>query len=354
MGARQRQAPQRSLALESIDHLIVRAPNWVGDLVMATPVLEAALADPRFGRVSIAVRAHLVDVLGGGPCAEHLIPIRSKREEIERLRAADAVLLLSNSLGAVWRSFRAGVPLRAGSSLGLRRFLLTHRLVPPQVDGRRIPIPTAHLLRDVAGLFGIQVPSLHPRLHLEPGVREEHHGVLTEAGLAQGEPYALCAPGAAFGAAKLWPPEHHAAVLDALHERHGWRGVVSGGPGEEPAMQAVVEACRHPAISLAESPRSLRLLKPLVAEAQLLLVGDSGPRWFAAAFDVPCVTLMGPNFPELTASSLEYAEVVRLEGLDCSPCLRRTCPLGHHRCMRELKPEKALQAAERLLGASKV
>ena len=341
----------RPFALQTIEHLIIRAPNWVGDLVMATPVLEAALKDPRFGKVSIALRGHLAEVLSGGPCADHLILIKDKRDETEKLRGADAVLLLSNSMGAVWRAFRAGVPQRAGSSLGLRRFLLTHRVVPPQVDGRRVPIPTAHLLRDVAGLFGIQVPSLHPKLHLEPGICAENRAVLAAAGLEAGQNYVLCAPGAAFGAAKLWPPEHHAKVLDGLYERHGWRGVVSGGPGEEAAMQAVVAACQHPAISLAEHPRSLRLLKPLVAGAELLLVGDSGPRWFAAAFDVPCVTLMGPNFPELTASSLEFAEVVRLEGLDCAPCLRRTCPLGHHRCMRDLKPEKALAAADRLLAA---
>jgi heptosyltransferase-2 len=80
-----------------------------------------------------------------------------------------------------------------------------------------------------------------------------------------------------------------------------------------------------------------------------LIVGDSGPRWFAAAFDVPCVSVMGPNFPELTATSLEWCEVVRREDLECSPCVRRVCPLGHHRCMRELPPSRVLDAALELL-----
>ena len=94
--------------------------------------------------------------------------------------------------------------------------------------------------------------------------------------------------------------------------------------------------------------------KPLVAESKLLLVGDSGPRWYAAAFDVPCVSLMGPNYPELTATSLEHCRVLRVEGLECSPCLRRVCPLGHHRCMRDLAPEHAVRAAEELLTAQAV
>jgi heptosyltransferase-2 len=333
-------------------HLAIRAPNWVGDLVMATPVLEAALREERLDQVSIGVRAHLAGVLAGGPCEERVVPLSNRAEDARWLRTsgADEVLLLTNSFGAAWRAFRAGIPIRAGAALGGRRLLLTHRVVPPARDGRRAPIPTAHLLRDVAGLLGVHTPDLKPRLAFDDGLASRSAEILRTAGLEPGEPYALCAPGAAFGAAKLWPPESHAAVLDELHLRHGLRGVVTGGPGEEPTMQAVVAACRHPAVSLGDAQRDLELLKPLVAGSALLLVGDSGPRWYAAAFDVPCVTVMGPNFPELTASSLEWCEVVRLPDLECAPCLRRTCPLEHHRCMRDLAPERALAAAEGLLA----
>jgi heptosyltransferase-2 len=337
-----------------IGHLVVRAPNWVGDLVMATPVIEAALADRRFERVTIAVRSHLAGVLHGGPADGRLLELCERASEAAALRAAraDAVLLLSSSFSAAWRSFRAGIPLRAGSSAGGRGWLLTHRVVPPTRDGRRVPIPTAHVQRDVAGLLGILPPSLHPRLHLDDAVRADARAALERAGLGAGEPYVLCAPGAAFGAAKLWPPRHHAATLDALHARHGWRGVVTGAPGEEPTIAAVAAECRHPVVSLAAETRDLVRLKAWVEGTELLLVGDSGPRWYAAAFDVPCVTVMGPNSPELTASSLEHCEVLRLEDLECSPCLERVCPLGHHRCMRDLRPELAIEAAERVLAAS--
>jgi len=332
-----------------VRHLILRAPNWVGDLVMATPILEAAVADPRFERVSVVVRAHLAGVLSGGPCEERMLALPDRRAEIGILRdaRADAVMLLSNSVGAAWRSLRAGIPIRAGASMGGRGLLLTHRVVPPVRDGRRVPIPTAHLQRDVAGLLGVSVPSLHPRLHVSAEERAEVRAVLDRNGIREG--YVLCAPGAAFGAAKLWPPEHHAALLDALFERTGLRGVISGGPGEEDSMEAVARASRHGAIALTAEPRDLVQLKALVAGAALLVVGDSGPRWYAAAFDVPCVTILGPNFPELTATSLEHCEVVRRDDLECSPCIRRRCPLGHHRCLRELHPERALAAALRLL-----
>ncbi|MBI5361716.1 MAG: glycosyltransferase family 9 protein, partial [Planctomycetes bacterium] len=327
--------------------LVLRAPNWVGDLVMATPVFAAALSSERWSSVRILVRAHLAPVLADAPWAERVVPLARDADEtrVHRELAPAAVVLLSNSFGAALRAWRANVPMRAGAALSGRRFLLTHAVVPPALDGRRVPIPTAHLLRDVAALADGHAHGLHPRLFVRAERAEVERARLERLGVDRGRGYVLCSPGAAFGAAKLWPPERFAAALDALHAEHGWRGVVTGGPGEEPLMEAVARATKHGAVSLAKEARDLEGLKELVRGARLLLVGDSGPRWYAAAFDVPCVSVMGPNFPELTASALELARVVRVEGLECSPCLARVCPLGHHRCMRELGVESVVEAA---------
>ncbi len=344
----------------ALPRLAIRAPNWVGDLVMATPVLEAARTSERFSAVRIFVRKHLVGVLADGPCADLVEPLSSDADEVLAYGAAepgalrafepDALLLLTNSFGAALRAWRARVPIRAGAALSGRRFLLTHAVVPPTRDGRRLPIPTAHLLRDVAGLLGILVPDLHPRLGVRAAIVEEERARLTRVGVDLAKGYVLCCPGAAFGAAKLWPPERFAEVLDALWLERGWRGVVTGGPGEEALVGAVAAASSRGVISLAKEPRDLERLKALVQGAKLLLVGDSGPRWYAAAFDVPCISVMGPNFPELTATSLERARILRVEGLECSPCLERVCPLGHHRCMRDLEAKRVLAAALEVSG----
>ncbi len=333
--------------------LAIRAPNWVGDLVMATPVLEAARTSERFASVHVLVRRHLAGVLADGTCADLVVPLASDEDELGAYRELrpDVVMLLSNSFGSAWRAWRARVPVRAGSALSGRRALLTHVVVPPTRDGRRVPIPTAHLLRDVAGLCGVLVPDLHPRLGTSAKIAAEERARLERLGVDPNA-YVLCCPGAAFGAAKLWPPERFAEVLDALHVEKGWRGVVTGGPGEEALVGAVAAASRRGAVSLAREPRDLERLKCLVQGAQLLLVGDSGPRWYAAAFDVPCVSVLGPNFPELTASSLEHARIVRVEDLECAPCLERVCPLGHHRCMRDLPSQLVTRAALEVTAAS--
>lgn len=321
---------------------------------MATPVLEAALADARFSQVRIVLRAHLARVLEDGPCAPHLALVRSDSEEVALYRelAPDAVLLLSNSLGAAWRALRGGVKLRAGSGLAGRRWLLQRSHVPPTRGGRRLSTPTAELQRDVAALLEIRVPDLHPHLVVREELANEEHARLLRLGVDPARGYVLCCPGAAYGAAKLWPVEHFAAALDGLFERHGWRGVVTCGPGEEALCDEVARRTRHGAVSLAREERDLARLKALVRGSRMLLVGDSGPRWYAAAFDVPCVSVMGPNDPLLTASSLEHARIVRRSDLECSPCMQRVCPLGHHVCMRELAPERVLEAAEELLVQS--
>jgi len=329
--------------------LIVRAPNWVGDVVMATPVLEAAVRDPRFERVSIAIRAHLAPLLRPGPCAERVVELDGSSEPA-RLRAldADAILLLTSSLGAAWRAFRAGIGIRAGLAIHGRGPLLTHRLRRPPKGSP--PLATALVHQRAAALLGIEVPDLHPRLFFDEADAAASRALLAERGIAAGERYAVACPGAAFGAAKLWPPERFAAALDALFERHGLRGVVTGGPGEEELCAAVAAASKTGVLSLADARVDLHGLKPLIANAAILLVGDSGPRWYAAAFDVPCVSVMGPNDPRLTATSLERCTVVRIEDLECSPCMERICPLGHHKCMVDLPVARVVAAAEALLA----
>jgi lipopolysaccharide heptosyltransferase II len=338
--------------LDTARHLVVRAPNWVGDLVMATPMLEALCESPRYERVDIVLRKHLAPLLADAPWADRLVPVGSSSQERAQLAelAPDAILLLSNSFGAALRAFRARVPVRLGSALSGRRLLLTHSIVPPSRGGRRVPVPTAHLLRDLTALAGVDTPELQPRLYVRDELRSTVRGELEAAGLGADEDYILCCPGAAFGAAKLWPPEHFAAALDELCAETGARALIGGGPGEEPLMDAVAGLSSTGAISLAKHPRDLERLKAQVAGARLLLVGDSGPRWVAAAFRVPCVSVMGPNFPELTASSLEHCRVVRLEGLECSPCIERTCPLEHHRCMRDLPASRVVAAARELFA----
>ena len=328
-------------------HLLLRLPNRVGALVMATPIIAEACASPRWSRVTALVKSGLAPLQDGGPFPGLEVVVRGSAQEERGLMqglAPDAVLLLNHSLASAWAARRAGIPAIIGLAVGGRGPLLTHALVPPTRGGRRLPVPSAHLQRDVAGLAGLVVKDLHPRLGVSSEARDNAARALEELGIGRGQRLLLCSPGAAKGAGKLWPTKCFAETLAGLLEDPDCRAVVVGGLGEEELIAEVVDLA-GPGVSALPKPLGLAGLIALVERAELLLVGDSGPRWIAAALDTPCVSVMGPNFPELTATSLESCTVVRLEGLDCAPCLERTCPLGHQRCLTELPVAPVLQAA---------
>jgi heptosyltransferase-2 len=75
----------------------------------------------------------------------------------------------------------------------------------------------------------------------------------------------------------------------------------------------------------------------------MLVTTDSGPRFFGIAFGKPVVTLFGPTNPAATPTYYEHETSLSLS-LDCQPCMERVCPLGHHRCMKELTVDRVYAA----------
>ncbi|MCI0705700.1 MAG: glycosyltransferase family 9 protein, partial [Planctomycetia bacterium] len=122
-------------------------------------------------------------------------------------------------------------------------------------------------------------------------------------------------------------------------------------PGERDLARRIADESRSPHVfSLADTALSLGLTKALVKRTDLLITTDSGPRHFAAAFNRPVIALFGPTHIEWTDTY--YAKEIHLQKkLPCGPCQERVCPLGHHRCMRELTPSEVFRAAMRLLAS---
>ena len=124
------------------------------------------------------------------------------------------------------------------------------------------------------------------------------------------------------------------------------------GPDERSAAASIVRKAGHPRVfSLAEEQLSIGLSKACVNRAQIMVSTDSGPRHFAAAFNVPVVSLFGPTDPRWSIN-YHVGETRLFESLPCGPCQRRTCPLGHHDCMRNLSVERVFEAVQQKLTQS--
>jgi heptosyltransferase-2 len=159
----------------------------------------------------------------------------------------------------------------------------------------------------------------------------------------------LVAPGAAFGASKLWPPAHFARACDEIARRLGLLPVILAAPNPDELAIAREVASRMAERCLrVEEPGDLEDLKAFVERAALLLCNDTGPRHVAVALGRPVVTLMGPTDPRHTDHLLARQRVLR-EPVACSPCGLPVCPIDH-RCMTRLLPERAVAAAAELLA----
>jgi heptosyltransferase-2 len=162
-------------------------------------------------------------------------------------------------------------------------------------------------------------------------------------------PVAILCPGAEFGPSKRWPPTHFAALARQFLER-GMQVWLVGSPNDKLATSAVVGAAGEQAREL----RDLAGLTDLGTAIDLLSAGtvvasnDSGLMHAAAALGVPLVAIFGSSSPAYTPPLSDVARVARID-IACSPCFRRECPLGHHRCMRDLSPDHVYNLAQSLL-----
>ena len=125
------------------------------------------------------------------------------------------------------------------------------------------------------------------------------------------------------------------------------RALVLVGPAETELGQRI--AAEGGAMAMVDPVLPLDKLKALVRRSALMITGDTGPRHLGVAFDRPVVCVMGPNDPNYTDYCMDRTILIRKE-LECSPCQRKICPLGHHQCMRDISVDEVVAAGEELLG----
>jgi heptosyltransferase-2 len=261
----------------------------------------------------------------------------------------DAAVLFPNS----FRSAAVAALGRCRRRIGFDRFgrglLLTDVLQPVRdAAGRRVPRPVIDDYNRLVTRLGVPDPGHRMELHTIPDDEVAADRVWADLGLHRFPEVVGLNSSGAFGAAKLWPAAHFATLARELVDRRGCGVLVVCGPNERATAREIVRlADRAQVVSLADRPVSLGLTKACVRRLDAFVTTDSGPRHFAAAFDVPVVSLFGPTHIEWTETY--YSKGINLQKkVPCGPCQLRVCPLDH-RCMTELMPAEVLAAATDLL-----
>ncbi|QDU00978.1 ADP-heptose--LPS heptosyltransferase 2 [Gimesia chilikensis] len=344
--------------------IAVFLPNWIGDAVMATSALRALRDEFHNAEITAIQKPYVAEVLNGLDLVDHSLAsgneksLKSQFQLLSQLRRErfDLAVLFPNSFRSACLSFLAGIPRRVGIQRDGRGWLLTDAL--PAGD-RQVPHPAIdEYLRIVAHIIGVEQADSKPG----SGLSRKMELAVTDADRQrwssfwdkqsaefQRHPLICLNPGGAFGAAKHWPVANFAELAHRLATDLQRSVLVVCGPAEkEEALQIVAQA-KHPLVtSLADESLHLGLTKAAIQQAELLVTTDSGPRHFAAPFDVPVVTLFGPTHIMWSETFYERGQHLQL-AMDCGPCQQRVCPLGHHRCMKDLSANQVFEAVVSLL-----
>ena len=341
-----------------MERIAIFLPNWVGDVVMATPAIRAVRDRYPSAELVAVCKPYVADVVAGAPWFSRVIPFDKRGPRDQRLWAVARKLRGSQTEAALLfpNSFRAALAARLGGCREVvgfarygRRFLLTKALhATTDSRGRFVPSPVIDDYNRLAVALGAANPGHRMELFTTVADEAAADRVWERLGLSNYPRVVGLNPGAAFGAAKHWPAEHFAALARRLTQQVGCAVLVFCGPGERDVARRIAADSRSPHVySLADSALSLGLTKAAVRRLDLLVTTDSGPRHFAAAFARPVVTLFGPTFIDWTETYYDKAANLQ-KPVPCGPCQLRACPLDH-RCMRDLSPDGVFTAAARLL-----
>jgi heptosyltransferase-2 len=350
--------------------VLVVQPNWVGDAVMATPALRAIRELYPDAHISYLLRRYVKPIYTGMPWWDRLITYRTGKEKARagrglidlaaRLRVAkfDLAILLPNSFKAALLCKVARIPRIVGYERDGRGLLLTDKLLPARERGKYVPTPIVRYYLGIAGYLGSRSRSAELELFATQTDAQLASAIFDRAGLdarlcrpaEQGRgPLVLLNPGAQYGEAKCWLPEHFAQVGDRLMSELGATVLISGAPRERKIIDAVQRHMKHAAVDLQAKGLTLGALKEIVRRCDLMVTNDTGPRHIAAAFDVPVVTIFGPTHPEWTEIDFAKERKVAVK-VFCGPCQKKTCPLDH-RCMTRISPAMVFERATELLAA---
>jgi heptosyltransferase-2 len=339
--------------------LVILAPNWLGDAVMAIPAIadvRRAVPDATIvvaARPAVAPLFALVPevddtiVLNGSSAARGIAAWRSLGTEIAG-RGFDAALLFPNSVHAALIASRAHVPERWGYATNWRGRLLTRAV--PRVSG----LHQVEYYQRLVEALGFPNGPREPRVVVPAAARESGRALLAESGFAGSAPLVAFAPGAAYGGAKRWPPQYFAELADAL-VADGVACVMIGAVADRETAAEVTRASKSP-VGGGSSSRvalydvvgrtDLSTLAGVLTHCRALVTNDSGAMHLAAAIGISVTAMFGPTNERATSPRTPNPDsriTVLTQPVWCRPCMLRECPIDH-RCMRRILPSAALDA----------
>ncbi len=321
--------------------ILLVAPSWVGDAVLAQPLLRrlkarypASVIDvlaPPWTR-AVFERMPEVAAVHDLPFAHGELAIGKRYALARRLaqRNYTQAFVLPNSLKSALIPFLARIPLRTGY-IGEARWGLINDA--RKLDKQALPLMIERFAA-LAEDAGAPIRALaNVSLRIDQAARD---ATLARLGLQATPKIAVLCPGAEYGPAKRWPVEYF-GELARRFSGNGWQVWIAGSTKDTAVGEEIVKSSGGRCVNLC-GRTTLAEAIDLMSCAGHVVSNDSGLMHVAAALDKPLTALYGSSSPAFTPPPSVRAHIVKID-IDCSPCFKRECPLGHFKCMRDLLPD---------------
>ncbi len=315
----------------------VRVPNWLGDALMARPLLHALRAAFANAHAVAVGPAPILELLASDLLWDQAFPSANPRAALDAIRSEGlaAAVICPPSFSSAWFAWRSGAKTRVGFAGEWRSPLLTHAIHRPERG-------ELHLSREYLRLgepLGVVAAGL-------PGtLRPSEVDTVQARALTGTDPYAIVGPGAVYGPAKRWPLERFTHLSQQLRDR-GWRVFSCGAPSDQDSCEAVAKHAGDGVQSLA-GQTSLAVQAALCAQARVVVCNDSGLAHLAAATGAPTVSIFGSTSSSWTAPLGPRVRVVQRPPM-CSPCFQRACSIGYG-CLQAVAVRDVVRAVDDLL-----
>jgi heptosyltransferase-2 len=330
-----------------VRRILVLSPNWLGDAVMALPAIADVRRHFPEARVIVAARRSVADLFHLTPHVDRVVMLDHSEVSTLKAQGADIAILLPNSFKAAWLVKRAGVAERWGYAADFRRPLLSRAIARP-----RQSVHQAEYYQQLVRALGLDTGPLEPTIVIPEDATVAARTLLNSRNWSAARPLVAIAPGAAYGTAKRWLPEHYASLVTAL-VKTGAQCVLVGSAGDrattEWIQRLVPDAQRKHVLDLT-GVTTLSSLAGVIGIAKAFVSNDSGAMHLASAAGVPVAAIFGPT-REYETRPLPRAGVraeVLIHPVWCRPCMLRECPIDH-RCMRGLLPDRVFATVRELM-----
>ncbi len=319
--------------------ILIVAPNWLGDAVMALPAIRDVRKHFAGASLTIAARTSVATLFRAVPGVDRIAVVDDKSNQTAL--SADIGILLPNSFRSAWLLKRVGVKERWGYRSDFRGPLLTKAIRRPK---RKVHF--GEYYSNLVRQLGIETGPLTPQLTVPSATLTAATTLLEERGWKTGQPLIGIAPGAAFGYAKRWPSKRFSELATLLSRELGAACVVLGRREDRDAARDI------DGVDLI-GQTDLLMLMGVLSHCRALVANDSGALHLAAALGVPVAGIYGPTDERYSTplTSIEGAgnRVAAIsERVFCRPCFLADCPIDH-RCMRRIPTERVYESVRQFL-----